>query len=265
MSTRELFINREQIRSVVEMAERGANIDVFDRDRIMRVMRYADVTVGQVMVPISEMTTLNYLQTTHDAIQLARQRAHFRLPVYEGEHKQIKGIVSFSLWNLMDSRLAEQPLSDLIKPALYVTAHQHLDELLPELQQRHDHMAIVVDEFGSAIGMITLEDTLNEVVGEVVNVGYTFEGRITRHKHVIEKLEGGGYLMDGRTPIGEADSILGVSLPQTDAYTIGGMVISQLHHIPVQGESIVQAGFRFTVEKVSDRGIQTLRVEAGES
>lgn len=261
MAHRELFVNREQIRSVIEMAERGANIDVFDRDRIMRVTRYADMTVGQVMVPITEITTLGHQQSTRDAVQLARQRAHFRLPVYEGEHNQVTGVVSFTMWDLMDPELVEHPLSELIQPACYVTAHQLLDELLPVLQQRRDHMAIVVDEFGSAIGMITIEDILEEVVGEVINVGYTFEGHLPRHKYGIEEQEEDVYLMDGRVPITEASAVLGVPLLSLEAHTIGGMVISHLRHIPEQGESVIQAGFRFSVEEVSDRGIQKLRVE----
>jgi CBS domain containing-hemolysin-like protein len=261
MAHRELFINREQIRSVVEMAERGANIDVFDRDRIMRVMRYADTTVGEAMIPIAEMTTLSHQQTTRDAIHKARQRAHFRLPVYEGEHNQIIGVASFTMWDLMDPGLAERPLSELIQPACYVTAHQLVDELLPVLQQRKDHMAIVVDEFGSAIGMITIEDILEEVVGEVMNVGYTFEGYLPRQKYSIEELAEGGYLMDGRVPIVEANAALDVVLPPIEAHTVGGMVISHLRHIPTEGEYVIQAGYRFTVVQSTERGIGKLRVE----
>ncbi|MGD8742960.1 MAG: hemolysin family protein [Granulosicoccaceae bacterium] len=261
MTHRELFVNREQIRSVIEMAERGANIDVFDRDRIMRVIRYADMTVGQAMIPIAEMSTLGHQQTTQDAVNLARQRAHFRLPVYEGEHNQITGVVSFTMWDLMDPQLTERPLSDLIKPAHYVTAHQLLDDLLPVLQERKDHMAIVVDEFGTAIGMITIEDVLEEVVGEVMNVGYTFEGYLPRQKYRIEESEADVYIMDGRVPVSEAAEVLEVSLPAMEAHTVGGMVISHLRHIPAPGESVIEAGYRFIVEEVSDRGIQKLRVE----
>ncbi|WP_126455033.1 hemolysin family protein [Sulfuriflexus mobilis] len=258
---RELFTNREQIRTVIEMAEQGADIDVFDRDRIMRVTSFAVTTVGQAMIPIAEMTTISNDKTSRDAVRLARQRAHFRLPVYEGEHNQIIGVVGFTLWDLMDPKLIEQPLSELIKPAYYVTAHQLLDELLPVLQQRHDHMAVVVDEFGSAIGMITLEDILEEIVGEVMNVGYTFEGHLPRHKYSIEELEEDVYLMEGRVPITEASAVLDVVLPSLEAHTIGGMVISHLRHIPTEGECVLQSGYRFTVEQTTERGIGKLRVE----
>ncbi len=261
VTTQELFTNREQIGTVIEMAEQGADIDVFDRDRIMRVVRFADITVGQAMIPIPEMTLLSHDKSTSDAVRLARQRGHFRLPVYHGEHSQVAGVVSFTMWELMDPTLTQKALSDLIQPALYVSAHQLLDELLPILQQRKDHMAIVVDEFESAIGMITLEDILEEVVGEVVNVGYTFEGYLPRHKHHIEQLAEGGYRLDGRVPIAEANTVLGVNLPTSEAHTVGGMVIAHLRHLPAVDEYVIQAGYRFTVEQVSERGIRSLRAE----
>jgi len=261
ISSRELFTNREQIRTVIEMAEQGADIDVFDRDRIIRVTNFADTTVGEAMVPISEMTTLSKDRSTRDAIHLARQHAHFRLPVYEDEHNQIVGVVSFTMWDLMDSQLTNQPLSQFIQAAYYVTPHQLLDELLPVLQQRHDHMAIVIDEFGSAIGMITLEDILEEVVGDVMDVGYSFEGYLTRHKYSFKQLDNDTYLIDGRMPVTEASIKLKASLPLGLAHTIGGMVTAHLRHIPQKGESVVLAGYSFKVEDVTEFGIQKLHVQ----
>lgn len=261
VASRELFTNREQIRMVIDMAEQGADIDVFDRDRILRVTRFADATVGQVMIPVAEMTMLGDDKTTLNAVQRARDHGHFRLPVYRGEQGQVIGVVSFTMWDLMNPELTRQPLAELIQPAHFVTVHQMLEDLLPVLQNRKDHMAIVVDEFESAIGMVTLEDVLVEVVGDVVNVGYTFEGHLPRQKYSIEQLDDGAYLMDGRVPIVDVNTMLDISLPVTDAHTIGGMVVAHLRHIPGEGESIIQSGYRFTVEQVSDRGIRKLRAE----
>ena len=260
MTQRELFVNREQIRNVIEMAEKGANIDVFDRDRIMRVVRFTDVTVGDAMIPMAEMTTLGSHQTTQSAVYLARKHGHFRLPIYEGEHNQIIGVVAFSMWDLMDPEITNQPLSELIQPVHYVTPHQSLDELLPILQNRKDHMAIVVDEFGSAIGLITIEDIMEEIVGEVVNVGYTFESHLTRQKYHIQQQEDNSYLMDGRVPINEVCEVLEVSLSSPAAHTIGGLIVAHLRHIPTQGEYVDISGYRYTVEAATSRNIQTLRV-----
>ncbi|MDX1697794.1 MAG: hemolysin family protein [Thiohalobacterales bacterium] len=261
IAQRELFVNREQIRTVVEMAEQGADIDVFDRDRIIRVTAFADTTVGDAMIPISDMTMISRNRTTREAIELARSQAHFRLPVYEGEHNQITGVVTLTLWDLMDPDLANRPLAELVSPPLYVTSRQLLDELLPQLQQRHDHMAVVIDEFGTAVGMITLEDILEEVVGEVVNVGYTFEGHLPRHRYIIKETGEGAFEMDGRLPLSELSDTLEVQLPSLDAHTVGGMVIAHLRHIPKAGEFVQLEGFRFTVLETGEPGIHTLRVE----
>lgn len=258
---RNLFVTREQVRTVVEMAEQGADVDVFDRDRIMRVVRFADRTVGQDMVPVAEMVTIGHGQTTRQAIHLARDKGLFRLPVYREERTQIIGILAFTLWDLMDPKVAERPLSEFIKPAFFVSPHELLDHLLPELQRREDHMAIVVDEFGSAIGMITMDDILEEVVGEVVDVGYHFEAFVPRPKYHIEQTEDGAYLMDGRVPLSEASEVLGISLPSGEAHTVGGMVIAHLRRIPAEGESIVLSGYRFAVHEANERRIVRLRIE----
>jgi CBS domain containing-hemolysin-like protein len=261
IAQRELFVNREQIRTVVEMAEQGADIDVFDRDRIIRVTAFADTTVGDAMIPISDMTMISRNRTTRDAIDLAQSQAHFRLPVYEGEHNQITGVVTLTLWDMMDPDLANRPLAELVRPPLYVTSRQLLDEMLPQLQQRHDHMAVVIDEYGTAVGMITLEDVLEEVVGEVVNVGYTFEGHLPRQRYTIAETEEAVFEMNGRVPVSEVNAALDVMLPALDAHTVGGMVIAHLRHIPKSGEFVDLEGFRFTVLEMGDLGIRTLRAE----
>lgn len=168
-----LFVTREQVRMILEGAEQAANVDVFDRDRLIRAVRFADTTVGEVMIPIAEVIVLSHLQSTAEAVRIARKHGYFRLPVYEDVPGQIVGVVALSIWQLMDPQLLDKTLTDLTKPALYVVENQPVDEILAELQRREDHMAIVIDEFGSAMGMVTLEDVLEQVVGEVVNLDYT--------------------------------------------------------------------------------------------
>jgi CBS domain containing-hemolysin-like protein len=255
-----VFITRELVRSVVEMAERGSNVDAFDRGRIKRVIRFADTTVGEAMIPVAEMTAVNRNQSTAEAINLVRRRGYNRLPVYEGNISNVFGIITLTTWDLMDRKLSSRPLTDLIKPARYVTSNQTIDQLLPILRQRKDHMAIVVDEFGSAIGMITMEDILEEVVGEI-DVGLDFEEYLPRRKRRFEKLNDEVYMIDSRFPISETNEVLGISLPAAESHTIGGLVMARLRHIPLEGEFIEESGYRFTVEKATERSILKLRVE----
>ena len=255
-----VFITREQLRMVVEMADRGANVDAFDRGRIKRVIRFAETTVGEAMIPVAELTAINLRSSTSDAISLVRRRGYNRLPVYETNISNITGIVTLSTWDLMDKELAQRPLAELIKPAYYVSPYQTIDQLLPILRQREDHMAVVVDEFGSAVGIITMEDILEEVVGEI-DVGYDFEEYLPKRKRIFEMLDEEIYLMDSRLPISEANEVLGATLPAAESHTIGGLVMARLRHIPQVGEYIEEAGYRFTVVEATERTIIKLRVE----
>jgi len=255
-----VFITREQMRMVVDMADRGANVDIFDRVRIKRVIRFAETSVGEAMIPVADMTAINRNRDTRSALTLVRRRGYNRLPVYSRNISNIVGIVTLTTWDLMDPELPERPIEELIKPAHYVSPYQTIDQLLPILRNRDDHMAVVVDEFGSAIGMITMEDILEEVVGEI-DVGYDFEEYLPRRKRIFEMLDEETYLMDARLPISEVNELLGTSLPAVESHTIGGLLMARLRHIPSEGESIVEAGFKFSVTEASDRAVVKLRVE----
>jgi putative hemolysin len=260
VSEQTLFITREQLRTLVEMAEQAAAMSAFDRGRIRRVIRFADTTVGEAMIPIAEVTAISRRQSTRAGIDLVRKHGFNRLPVYENSSSNIIGIATLSTWDLMDRELPDRALETLIQPALYVSAMQTIDQLLPVLRRRADHMAIVVDEFGSAIGMITMEDIVEEVVGEI-DVGYNFEQYLPKHKRIFELVGDDVYVMDSRLPISEANEVLGINLPTTEFHTIGGLVLARLRHIPVEGEFVVETGYRFTVEKATERAIVKLRVE----
>ncbi len=259
-----VFITREQMRMIVEMADRGANVDIFDRVRIKRAIRFADTTVGEAMIPVAEMTAINRNKKTHNAVTMVRRRGYNRLPVYSRNTSNIIGVVTLTTWDLMDPELKNRPLEELIKDAHYVSPYQSIDQLLPILRNREDHMAIVVDEFGSAVGMITMEDILEEVVGEI-DVGYDFDEYLPRRKRNFEMLseEDETFLMDARLPISEVNEVLGSSLPSVESHTIGGLMMARLRHIPGEGETIVEAGFRFTVTEATERAAVKIRAEPG--
>ena len=256
-----LFITREQVRVILEDTEQMANVDVFDRDRLIRAIRFAETTVADVMIPIGEVTMLSHRQSTEEAITIAREHGYFRLPVYEDEPGNILGVVVLGIWELMDPQLKSKSTEELRTPVWYVVENQPLDEIVDDLQQREDHMAIVVDEFGSAMGMITLEDVLERVVGEVINIGYSYEAYVPRHKGKIEKLGAGRYRIDGRVLISDVADATGILLADTTRHTIAGFVMEVLRHLPRAGEVVVIGDYRFTVEAVTDKGIESITVE----
>lgn len=255
-----VFMTREQIRLVVDMAERTSSVDAFDRGRIRSVIRFSETTVGEAMIPIAEVTAINHDRNILRAVATIRRKGYNRLPVYRGNISNIIGIVTLTTWDLLEKSLSDKDLKDLVKPAHYVLQLQTIDQLLPTLRQRADHMAVVVDEFGSAVGIITMEDIVEEVVGDI-DVGYDFDEYKPRNKRVIEKIEEGKYLIDSRSSVTEVNDVLEIALDSRISHTIGGLVMTQLGHIPKVGESIVELGYRFSVEEVTERGISKLRVE----
>ena len=256
-----LFMTREQIRSVVEMSERTSSIDAFDRGRIRRVIRFSDTTVGEAMIPISEVTAINHNRSIMRAIATVRRRGYNRLPVYKGNISNITGIATLTTWDLMEKSTTLKTLDDLTKPAQYVLQLQTIDELLPILRQREDHMAVVVDEYGSATGIITMEDIVEEVVGDI-DVGYDFEEYLPRRKRVFETLDDNSYLVDSRLSVSEVNDLLDVNLSTKVSYTIGGLVMNQLGHIPDYGESMIDQGYKFSVHERTDKAILKLKIES---
>jgi putative hemolysin len=254
------FITREQLLTLVEQAEHGATLSAFDRGRIRRVIRFAETTVKEAMIPITETKVINQDATRAQAVKRVRKFGYNRLPVYDGNSNNIIGVVTLSTWDLTETGKDEQQVSDLMKQALYVTPLETIDQLLPQLHQREDHMAVVVDEFGSAVGIITMEDIVEEVVGEI-DVGYHFEEYQSRHQRTLEPLGDGCFLVDARLSITELNETLGARIPTMEFHTVGGLLLGRLRHIPKVDEYIKEGGFRFTVAKASARAILKVRVE----
>jgi CBS domain containing-hemolysin-like protein len=255
-----MFITRQQLRTVMEMAERASDTAVFDRIRIERAIRFADATVGAEMVPVTEMVAIDNEKTTADAIKLVRRRGYHRLPAYQGDTNNVVGIVALTTWDLLDPKTSQRALAELVRPAHYVSPHDSLEELLPVLRERDDHMAVVVDEYGSTVGMITMDDIIESVVGDI-DVGHEFDENSPRQLRQWKLLEDGVYLMDGRLPIHEVNDVLGLDLPASEFHTVAGMLVARLHHLGRRGESVVMSGYRFTVEQATDKTIKSVRVE----
>ncbi len=255
-----LFVVREQIRAILDTAEGGATIDVFDAARIRNVVRFGEFVAGDVMVPAAEMKAVDTGATLEDVAKLLRDSGQEHIPVYDGERSNVTGMVSVSIWNLLERGSAKRGLDDFIKPAYFVPSQHPLVELLPILRARSDQSAVVVDEYGSAVGMITVDNILETVVGRVT-VGSAFGQPDTATPPHWESIGDDAYLMDGRLTIADVNDVLGTKMGTSEARTVGGLVVARLRHVPQAGEFIDEAGFRFTVVDATERSISTLRAE----
>lgn len=255
-----MFITREELRVMLDVSESASNPSMVARKRIRRVIRFADTTVGEAMIPLADVVGLNETRPMKEAVRLVMKYGFNRLPLYRGNMTNIKSVLTLSSWDLMQPDILEKSVSDYVSSVLYLSPKQTIDEALPKLQAREDHMAVVVDEFGSAVGILTMEDVFEEVVGEI-DVGYDFDEYHPKKRVYIEYETEESLLMSGRTPISEVNDILYVQFPVEEAHTIGGLVTSRLRHIPGEGDSIVEQGHRISVLEADERAVIKVRVE----
>ncbi len=255
-----MFITREELRVLLDITETAASPSTIDRKRIRRIIRFADTTVGEAMIPLADVVGLNEIRSMEEAVHRVMTHGYNRLPVYSRNITNVKGVLTLNTWDLMQQDIMQHSISDYIRPALYLSPKQTLDRALPQLQARKDHMAIVVDEFGSAVGILTMEDVFEEVVGEI-DVGYDFDEYHPKRKIYIEHESENSHLMSGRTPISEVNDILHVHFPVEEAHTIGGLIVSRIRNIPVEGDSIEEQGYRLTVLEADSRAVIKVRME----
>ncbi len=255
-----MFITREELRVLLDVSETTSDMQTIDRKRIRRIIRFADTTVGEAMIPLPDVVGFNEVRNMKEAIRLVMKHGYNRLPVYRGNITNVKGILTLDTWDLMQPDLEEKPIADYISPVLYLSPRQTIDRALPMLQARKDHLAVVVDEFGSAIGILTMEDVFEEVVGEI-DVGYDFDEYQPKRRIYIEHENENSHLVSGRMPISEINDILHVDFPVEEALTVGGLMVSRLRHIPSEGDWIDEQGHRMTVIESDERSVVKVRIE----
>ncbi len=256
-----LFISREQMRSIVEMAEMSSNLDVFDRYRIKRAIRFSDTTVGQVMTPVADMVAIDRKTSLENAVRLARSLNFQDIPLYDGNIGTMVGMLSLSPWDVMEMDQEHDNLEKFIRPALYVTENQYLEELFQLFDRHHCSLALVVDEFGSTIGSIDKQDLHEEVVGDLEQTPVDMSRRRYKQRMQYQKLGENAYLIDAKLALSEVNELLGIQLNSADYYSLGGFMLAHLHHLPKVDESFEESGFRFTVESMTERSIKTVRLE----
>ena len=192
--------------------------------------------------------------TVEDAIEQAISKGFSRLPVYEESTDDIVGLVYLKdLVRRARAGAGEEALRKAVRAAVFVPEQKRVAELLHEMQERQFHMAVVVDEHGGTAGLVTLEDLLEEIVGEITDE-YDVE-----EPH-IERMSDGEVSVAGRLSIGALSEELGVELPDEEWDTVGGLVFNLLGHVPVEGETVRLEGLEFRTERVQGRRIAKVRI-----
>ena len=247
----------ELIETLVDAQENNI-IDADSRVMLEGVIRMADLTAGDVMVPATQMDMINIDEPYEVLLHGVIDTAHSRFPVYEGERENIIGILmAKDLLKLQ--RAPELNIRALLRPAVFVPESKGLNDLLRDFQSNHSHQAIVIDEFGRIAGLVTLEDVLEQIVGEIED-----EFDIAEDDGDIFSLVDGTYRVSGDTTIARVDDAFGVKLsgndPDNEFDTIGGLIAHEMGHVPKRGERHTRAGLNFVVLHTKGGAVKWFKV-----
>lgn len=253
------FMSEEELLAMADQAAEADVIEPGERAFINRVIEFGDTVAREVMVPRPDMVTVDETFRVADAMEIVLLNGLSRVPVYAKEVDDITGVLYAK--DLMRAERNEREgdaVSEHTRPAHFVPETKRVSELLREMQDQKFHMAIVIDEYGSTAGLVTLEDLIEELVGEIVD-------EFDVEDPLVEPLPGGVLRVDGRLPVDDANEVLGADLPEGEWNTVGGLVFSSLGRVPVGGEVVTVAGFDLRVDKMQGRRISRVRISRHET
>lgn len=251
-----LSVTDENLRDWVEQEQPESTLDQGEREMIYSIFQFSETMTKDIMVPRMDVLALNVNTTIREARQEFITAGHSRVPVYDDTIDNVIGLLyAKDLLAVVDGDDCIANQQHLIRPAYFVPEAKKVDELLTEMQSRGVHMALVVDEYGGVAGVVTLEDIVEEIVGEIRDEYDTGE------VNLYERLDDGSFLIQGRATIDEFNEILGSHISDEFADTLGGYIYGQLGRVPQPGEMVFSDGFEFTVEEVVARRILTVRVK----
>ncbi len=245
------FVSREELKALLSMEPGEAEVSTQEAQMIDKIFDLGDKTVREVMVPLVEVAMLPDTAPTSEAIRLVVERGFSRIPVYSQRETNVVGVVS--AMDILRRGAEIATVNELRRPAYYVPETKRLDDLLREMQRGRNHMAVVVDEYGGSTGVVTLEDILEQIVGEI-------QDEKDRTPETVERLPDGSYWVAARTNIDELNEALGWTLPKAEYETVAGLVLSTLNRIPRTGEEFQVPGYAITVLEADARQVIAVKI-----
>ncbi len=261
LSQEKFLLSAEELKTLVEGGEDHGALEKDERAMIHSIFEFGETTVKEIMIPRTDMITLSTETSLKQLMELVKVKLHSRIPVYKDRIDNIIGIlyVKDLLPHLSKRPREKVDLEKLARPAYFVPEQKKIAELLREFQQERIHMAIVVDEYGGVAGLATMEDVIEEIVGEI-------QDEYDKEMPLFKQLDENTYMVDGRMTIEEINQELHLDLPIEEGIeTISGFILSVLGALPKEKEAVEFNGYQFIVERVLRNRILKVRIERKQS
>ncbi len=249
--------NDDDLQALIEVGEAEGIIEEDDRELIETMVEFGDTRAGEIMTPRTEICAIPNTATVREARDLMLEEKYSRLPVYKDTIENIEGVIYVrDLLQIWADGKENSTIDSLVRDLFFIPETKLVDELLEDMQRNHAQMAIVVDEYGGVAGLVTLEDIVEEIVGEI-------EDEDTEQEEVIEIIEGeGGSYFDvlGSTEIGKIERLFNMEIEDDDFTTLAGLVMSEVGYIPKKGENLSMRGLKVEILNADDKKIHLLRL-----
>ncbi|MFF5098592.1 MULTISPECIES: hemolysin family protein [Actinosynnema] len=242
------FSSEVELRELVDMAQERGVVDEGEREMIHSVFELGDTIAREVMVPRTEIVWIEQAKSVRQALALSLRTGYTRVPVIGESVDDIVGVVN--LKDLVRIALSEQPngklVSDVMRPPAFIPDTKPVADLLREMQLSRNHLAVVVDEYGGTAGLLTIEDILEEIVGEITDESDTDD------RQPVEHLADGAVRVSARLPVDDLDTLFGTELDDHEVETVGGLLAQRLGRVPLPGTEAEIAGLRMRAEGGKD-------------
>ncbi len=253
-NAKEVLVTYDELKTTISLSAEEGVIKKDEEEMLRNVFEFANQKAEQIMVPRTEMFCIEVITKPNEAVNLLTEKGYSRIPVYDGSKDNIVGILyAKDLLKKMNTTTGNFQIKELLRPAFFIPETKNLDFLLKEFKKKRHHMAIVVDDSGGVEGLVTLEDLIEEIVGEIYDE--------TDKKEVLVKRTDNGYLVDARVPIDELNSIVGTKIEDARFGTVAGYIINSIGRIPKKGEKIKIKNLEFLVEDAKENKIIRLRLK----
>ncbi|ERG89200.1 MAG: hemolysin related proteins containing CBS domain protein [halophilic archaeon J07HX5] len=247
------YVTRQEIEEMIETGEQAGVLDEDERELLQRVLRFSRTIVKEVMTPRLDMTTVSTSASLEEVIETCIQSGHERVPVHDGDVDNIIGVAHMKdLVRELNYGERDVELEDLVEPTLHVPESKNVDELLTEMREQRLNLVIVIDEFGTTEGLVTIEDIVEEVVGEIL------EGE---ERAPITVADDDTATVRGEVSIDELNEQLGIDLPEGEEFeTVAGFIFNRAGRLVDEGETIEYEGLAIQVESVENTRIRRVRI-----
>lgn len=249
----EPFITEEELKTMVGVSEEEGVLEDVEKEMIFNVFDFADLQVKDVMVQRVDVTAIDVNDGYEEILKVIKEDQFSRIPVYDDTIDDIVGILNVKDLIIADKRDCKFKVTDYMREPLYTFEFKKITELFNEMKKSRNHMAVVLDEYGGTVGIVTIEDVVEEIVGDI-------EDEYDKERELIEVIKEDEYIVEGSARLDDISDLIGVNMESEEFDSVGGLVIGELGRIPEAQEEVTIGKIRFVVEEVEKNRIMKVRI-----